>query len=280
MKKKLSLMGLVLSVGMLAAACGGADDTAESPDTGSDNGGSEDLNLVEEGKFTSASSGLYRPFNYEEGGNLTGFDIEIGNALAEEMGLEPNPITTPWETIIQGLNSNRFDAILGSMAITNERAEQVAFSDPYYYSGGVIFVREGNTEITSESDLEGARIGVVGQSTYDTAAQNYTDDIQYYNSDVVALQDLTVEGRLDAVITADVVGFEAQNAGLEIEMVGEPLWIEQAAVAVHQDNEALLEEINRALAAIIEDGTYDEISEKWFGRNLLDVDLEGIEILD
>lgn len=279
MKKKLSFLGAVFSAGMLLAACGGDDTTSPEEGAGTE-GGSSDLNLVEEGKFTSASSGLYKPFNYEEGGNLTGFDIEIGNALAEEMGLEPNPVTTPFETIIQGLTTNRYDAILGSMAITEERAEQVAFSDPYYYSGGVIFVREGNTEIASEADLEGATIGVVGQSTYDTAAQNYTDDIQYYNSDVVALQDLEVEGRLDAVITADVVGFEAQNAGLGIEMIGDPLWIEQAAVAVRPEDEALLEAINEALAAIVENGTYDEISQKWFGRNLLDVDLEGIEILN
>lgn len=279
MKKKLSFLSVVFTAGMLLGACGG-DDTTTPEEGSSTEGGNSELNLVEEGKFTSASSGLYKPFNYEEGGNLTGFDIEIGNALAEEMGLEPNPVTTPFETIIQGLTTNRYDAILGSMAITEERAEQVAFSDPYYYSGGVIFVRAGNTEITSEADLEGATIGVVGQSTYDTAAQNYTDDIQYYNSDVVALQDLAVEGRLDAVITADVVGFEAQNAGLEIEMVGDPLWIEQAAVAVRPEDEALLEAINEALAAIIENGTYDEISQKWFGRNLLDVDLEGIEILN
>lgn len=278
MNKKLPFLGIVLSAGLIMAACGDEDTSNGSEETGSEGAG-EDLNLVEPGKFTTASSGLYKPFNYEEGGNLTGFDIDISNALSEEMGLEPNPITTPWETIIQGLTSNRFDAIIGSMAITEEREEQVSFSDPYYYSGGVIFVREGNTEITSEADLEGAKIGVVGQSTYDTAAQQYTDDIQYYNSDVVALQDLTVEGRLDAVITADVVGFEAQNAGLEVEMVGDPLWIEQAAVAVNKDNEELLAAVNEALAAIIENGTYDEISEEWFGRNLLDVDLEGVEIL-
>lgn len=279
MKKKLSFLSVIFSAGMLLAACGG-DDSTSSEEGSSTDGGNSDLNLLEEGKFTTASSGLYKPFNFEEGGNLTGFDIDIGNAISKEMGLEPNPVTTPFETIIQGLTTNRFDAVLGSMAITEERAKQVAFSDPYYYSGGVIFVREGNTEITSEDDLEGMTIGVVGQSTYDTAAQKYTDDIQYYSSDVVALQDLTVEGRLDAVITADVVGFEAQKAGLEIEVVGDPLWIEQAAVAVRPDDEALLKAVNEALAAIIEDGTYDEISQKWFGRNLLDVDLEGIEILN
>ncbi|WP_422124222.1 transporter substrate-binding domain-containing protein [Planococcus sp. X10-3] len=279
MNKKLPFLGIILSAGMIMAACGDDDASNGSEGTGSEGAGS-DLDLVEEGKFTTASSGLYKPFNFTEGGDLTGFDIDISNALSEEMGLEPNPITTPWETIIQGLTTNRFDAIIGSMAITEERGEQVSFSDPYYYSGGVIFVREGNTEITSEADLEGAKIGVVGQSTYDTAAQQYTDDIQYYNSDVVALQDLAIEGRLDAVITADVVGFEAQNAGLEIEMVGDPLWIEQAAVAVNKDDEELLAAVNEALATIIEDGTYDDISQKWFGRNLLDVDLEGIEILN
>lgn len=279
MKKKLSFLGVIFSTGMLLAACGGDDST--SSEEGSSTDGGSDLKLVEDGKFTTASSGLYKPFNFTEGGDLTGFDIDISNALSEEMGLEPNPVTTPWETILQGLTTNRFDAIIGSMAITEEREKQVSFSDPYYYSGGVIFTRAGNTEIKSEADLEGAKIGVVGQSTYDTAAQKYTDDknIQYYNSDVVALQDLAIEGRLDAVITADVVGFEAQNAGLEVEMVGDPLWIEQAAVAINKEDEELLAAVNEALAAIVENGTYEEISDKWFGRNLLDVDLEGVEIL-
>lgn len=279
MKKKYPFLGIVLSAGMIMAACGEDDSSGGSEGTGSEGSGS-DLNLLEEGQFTTASSGLYKPFSFEEGGDLQGFDIDIGNAIAEEMGLEPNPVTTPFETIIQGLNTNRFDAIIGSMSKTAEREEQVSFSDPYYYSGGAIFVREGNTDIQSVEDLEGKKIGVVAQTTYDTVAQEYTDDIQTYSSDVVALQDLTVEGRLDAVITADVVGFEAQQEGLEIEMVGDPLWIEQPSIAVRKDDEELLAAINDALDAIIENGTYDEISEKWFGRSLLDVDLEGVEILE
>lgn len=279
MKKKYPFLGIVLSAGMIMAACGEDDSSGGSEGTGSEGAGS-DLNLLEEGQFTTASSGLYKPFSFEEGGDLQGFDIDIGNAIAEEMGLEPNPVTTPFETIIQGLNTNRFDAIIGSMSKTAEREEQVSFSDPYYYSGGAIFVREGNTDIQSVEDLEGKKIGVVAQTTYDTVAQEYTEDIQTYSSDVVALQDLTVEGRLDAVITADVVGFEAQQEGLEIEMVGDPLWIEQPSIAVRKDDEELLAAINEALDTIIENGTYDEISEKWFGRNLLEVDLEGVEILE
>ncbi|PSL34413.1 amino acid ABC transporter substrate-binding protein (PAAT family) [Planomicrobium soli] len=270
MKKKLSFLSVILSAGLIVSACGGGGSEGES-------GG---LKLVEEGQFTTASSGLYKPFSFEEGGNLTGFDIEVGNAIAEEMGLEPNPVTTPFETIIQGLTTNRYDAIIGSLAITNARAEQVSFTDPYYYSGGVIFVREGNTEIKSAEDLKDKKIGVVGQSTYETAAKEYTEDIQYYNSDVVALQDLEIEGRLDAVITADVVGFEAQNTGIKIEMVGEPLWIEKVAIAVRKDDTEMLNQINEALAAIIENGKYEEISNKYFGRNLLETEIEGIEVLE
>ncbi len=274
LKKKLSFLTAIAATAMLITGCGSDKDTK-----GTSSGSGSDMNLLEDGKLTYASSGLYKPFNFTEAGELTGFDVEIGAAIAEKMGLEPNPVTTPWETITQSLLGNKFDVIIGSMAITEERAERVNFSDPYYYSGGMIFAPEGS-DIASADDLEGKTIGVVAQSTYDTAAQEYTDDIKYYNSDVVALKDLTVEGRLDAVITADVVGFEAIANGMEIKEVGDPLWIEQAAVAVRKDDEKLLEEINKAIEEIVEDGTYDKISNKWFERNLLDVDLEGIEILN
>ena len=274
LKKKLSFLTAIAATAMLITGCGSDEETK-----GTSSGSGSDMNLLEDGKLTYASSGLYKPFNFTEAGELTGFDVEIGAAIAEKMGLEPNPVTTPWETITQSLLGNKFDVIIGSMAITEERAERVNFSDPYYYSGGMIFAPEGS-DIASADDLEGKTIGVVAQSTYDTAAQEYTDDIKYYNSDVVALKDLTVEGRLDAVITADVVGFEAIANGMEIKEVGDPLWIEQAAVAVRKDDEKLLEEINKAIQEIVEDGTYEEISNKWFERNLLDVDLEGIEILN
>jgi polar amino acid transport system substrate-binding protein len=273
LKKRFAFLTSIAATAMLMTGCG-SDEEAKNG-SGSDS----EYKLKEDGKLTYASSGLYKPFSFEESGDLTGFDVEIGAAIAEKMGLEPNPITTPWETITQSLLGNKFDAIIGSMAITEERAKRVNFSDPYYYSGGMIFVPAGSDDIKSVEDLKDKRIGVVAQSTYDTAAQEHTDDIKYYNSDVVALKDLTVEGRLDAVITADVVGFEAIASGLEIKEVGEPLWIEQAAVAVRKEDEKLLEDINKAIKEIVEDGTYEEISNKWFERDLLDVDLEGIDIL-
>lgn len=263
---------------LLLAACGTSDD--EDKKSEETNGEDASYTLVKEGSLTFAASGLYKPFNFEEGGELTGFDIEIGNAISEKLGLEPNPVTNPFETIMQGLLGDKFDAIIGSMAYTKERAKQANFTEPYYYSGGMIFVSKDNTDIKTEDDVKGKKIGVVSQSTYEKPAQGLSDNIQYYSSDVVALKDLTVKGRLDAVITADIVGFEAIDSGFEIKEVGQPLWVEQPSIAIKPENDALREAIDKALAEIIEDGTYDEISQKWFDRNLLDLDLDKVELLE
>lgn len=273
---KLKVLFLLLTVSVLVlSACGTEKDAKDGKSDGD-----EGYELMKKGSLTFAASGVYKPFNFEEKGKLTGFDIEIGEAIAEKMGLEANPVTNPFETIMQGLIGEKYDAIIGSMAYTKERAKQVNFTEPYYYSGGMIFVSEDNEDIKSEDDLKGKKIGVVAQSTYEKPAQTLSDDIQYYSSDVVALKDLTIEGRLDAVITADIVGYEAIDNDFKIKEVGKPLWVEQPSIAVRPDNDALREAIDKALKEIIEDGTYDKISKKWFDRNLLDLDLEGVELLE
>ncbi|PIC80915.1 ABC transporter substrate-binding protein [Sporosarcina sp. P18a] len=274
MRKFIMMIVLLTASVFVLAACGNKDDKT------SENTGDQSYKLVNEGKFTFAASGVYKPFSFEDDGKLTGFDIEIGNALAEKMGLEANPVTNPFETILQGLVGNKFDAIIGSMAYTKERAKQADFTEPYYYSGGMIFVAKNNDEITSPEDLDGKKIGVVAQSTYEEPAKELSDNIQYYSSDVVALKDLTVKGRLDAVITADIVGYEAIDNGFEVKEVDKPMWVEQPSIAVNKENPELTKALDQALQEMIDDGTYEEISDKWFGRNLLDIDLEGVELLE
>jgi len=224
----------------------------------------------EKKKLTYAMSGLYRPFNYKENGKLTGFDVEIGQEIAGRMGVEANPVTNPWETITQGLKAKKYDAIIGSMAITDDRLKQVDFSRPYYRSGAQIYVAEKNDTIRSADDLKDKTIGVVKASTFRNVALEYTskDKITGYDSDVIALQDLPT-GRVDAVITDKMVGVVAIKEGLKIKEVGDPLWIDEMAIAVRKGDSELLEKINQALEDMIEDGTYEEISDKWFDSNIL-----------
>lgn len=258
MKRKLLFMSFSIMMIILVAACSSSDESSET---------SGESNEKEE--FTFASSGLYPPFNYTENDELVGFDVEIGKAIAEELGMNPKPVTNPWQTIIAALNSDKFDAIIGSMAITAERLEEVNFTEPYYESGAQIFVSEDNDSIKVPEDLKDKKIGVVVSSTFEETARQYTDEVITYDSDVTALQDLLVKGRLDAVITDQLVGMYAINQNdLKIKKVGEPIYLDQMGIAIKKDDKELLEKVNEALETIIENGTYGEISEKYFGEDI------------
>lgn len=222
--------------------------------------------------FVYAMSGMYRPFNYMEGGELRGFDVDIGYELSRRMGREAKPVTHPWETIIQGLRTGNYDAIIGSMAITEERAKQVDFSRPYYRSGAQIFVSEDHSDINGPDDLATRRVGVVRSSTFRDIALKLTEDDRQvigYDSDIMALRDLTT-GRIDAVITDQVVGLAAiHDQSLALTPLGSLLFTDEMAIAVPLGNPQTVAAINQALEAMIADGTYEKISDKWFGHNIL-----------
>ncbi|TEB15646.1 Cystine-binding periplasmic protein precursor [Pelotomaculum sp. FP] len=258
-RKTLLYAILVAMLVFAVAGCGGSKES-ENPSTGEQ---------VKE-TFSWSCSGQYRPFNYyDEGNNLTGFDVEIGKALAEKMGLEPTPVTAPWDSLINGLQAKRYDAILGSMTITEDRKQQVDFSDPYYVSGGQLFVYT-ESGIKSIADLKNdTKIGVLTTSTYDEEARKYSQNIINYSSDETALRDLDA-GRLQAVITDRFVGKLAiDETGLKnIEMVGDLLFVEEVGIAFRQEDDTLREKVNNALKEIKQDGTYLEISKKYFDQDI------------
>lgn len=109
--------------------------------------------VLDAGEIKFAMSGGYPPFNYFEKDELIGFDVEIGKAVAEKLGVEYKAVTTDWNGIIEGLRSGRYDGIFGSMAVTDKRKEVVAFSDPYYYSGAQLITRK-NSKIKGIEDLK------------------------------------------------------------------------------------------------------------------------------
>ncbi|EMA6343710.1 ABC transporter substrate-binding protein [Bacillus cytotoxicus] len=257
MKKKVFTIvaTITLSISFILGAC-----SKESRTTSTDG----------KKEFRYAMSGLYKPFNYKENdGKLMGFDIEIGEALAKKMGMKPAPVTNPWETLIQGLQAKKYDVILGSMAITEERLKAVSFTKPYYRSGAQIFVSKQNDSISSVDDLKGKKVGVVKASTFKALVEKQTDKITEYDSDLTALMDLE-PGRVDAVITDQMVGLRMIKEGnSSIKEAGKPLNLDEMAIAVRKDDKKMVDKVNKALDEIIKDGTYEKISKKWFGRNIL-----------
>lgn len=245
---------LVFALVLALAACG------------SDKTSTNGMSLVEEGKFTFAASGEFKPFSYmNEDGTMIGFDIEVAEAIAKELGLDTIQKKFKFGGIVEGVKAGRFDAAVASHTITKERLKAVNFSTPYYYSGPQIFVRS-DSSVETLNDLKGKEIAVSKGSTYSKTAEEVTDNIILLDSDVVALEALS-KGKHDAVITDFITGKEAIGAGIKI--VGkELLGRSEQAIAVAKDNEKLLEEINKALEKLRENGTLTEISKKYFGEDI------------
>lgn len=227
---------------------------------------SNGMKLVNEGEFTFAASGEFKPFSVTNAnGKMTGFDIEVGEAVAKELGLKPVQKKFKFGGIVEGVKSGRFDAAVASHTITKERLNAVNFSTPYYYSGPQIFVRPDSPEKTLQ-DLKDKEIAVSKGSTYAKNAEEVTDNIIFYDSDVTALESLS-RGKHDAVITDFVTGKEAMGSGMKIEgrdLLGKS----EQAIAIAKDNKELLKKVNDALEKLREDGTLSEISKKYIGEDI------------
>ncbi|MGM9925999.1 MAG: transporter substrate-binding domain-containing protein [Bacillus sp. (in: firmicutes)] len=222
--------------------------------------------LIDKDSFAFAASGEFKPFSYvKDDMTMAGFDVEVGNAIAKELGLEPVQKRIKFKGIVEGVKTGRADAAVASHTINEQRSEHVLFSTPYYYSGPQIFTRP-DSKIETVEDLKGMEVAVAKGSTYSSTAERYTDNIKMYDSDITALKALST-GRHDAVITDFVTGKTAAKEGFEI--VGKQL-IERSeqAVVVPQDNPELLKEINKAIESLKEDGTLAAISEKYFGEDI------------
>lgn len=235
--------------------------------------GGGDSKLLNEGELVVAMSGEFQPFSHYEGEQLTGFDYDIGAAIADEMGLELKTETGAFDSLIQGVKSERYDVLVASMTPTEERDAQVDFTDPYYLSGATVFVTN-DSDCQDPTQLDSPVIGVASGTTYESflSEEDWVGEIRTFTSDITALEDTEV-GRLDAAMTDRLVGlYQIDQADRDLRPCGDPLYTEEPAFAVREGNTELVDELNTALAAIIEDGTYAEISEKWFGQNILESD--------
>ena len=224
------------------------------------------------GVFKIGTEGTYAPFTYhDESGNLTGFDVEIGTAIAQRLGVKPQFVEGKWDGLIAGLDVNRYDAVINEVAVTEARKAKYDFSDPYITSHAALIVRSDNSAIKNFDDLK-------GKKSANTLTSNFGKIAAAHGAEVIPVQgfnesiDLLTSGRVDATVN-DSLSFldfkkHKPDAKVKIAAIDTGDESDKSAVLIRKGNPELQAAINKALAEIKKDGTYAKLSQKYFGKDV------------
>lgn len=207
----------------------------------------------------------------DEKNEIVGFDIDYAKAAGEKMGKEVVFQTIDWSSKESELNSGRIDLIWNGYTITDERKEKVLFTKPYLKNAQVI-VTLSNSTIKGLDDLSGKVVGLQKLSSAADALQaneikSKIKTITEFPDNVLALSDLKI-GRIDAVVIDQIVAdYYMTKEKDTFKILDESLAPEEYGIGVKKGNEAMLNELQKALDSMNQDGTAAKISEKWFGEN-------------
>ncbi|MCK0105041.1 transporter substrate-binding domain-containing protein [Marinobacter sp. S0848L] len=215
----------------------------------------------------------YEPFEYkDDNGELTGFEVELASAMCEELEANCEFVIQAWDGMIPGLIARKFDLIMSSMSITEERAKRVLFSDPYYITPGGWFGPESfNTDVTDLEAMKGKTVGVQRGTTMDTyVTENMHSAVSIKRYTTAEDMVLDLEGqRIDVAFVDYPVGEQTILNRDGYKEVGEPVKLgEGVGVAMRKRDAKLAKEINAALKTLKENGTYDDIMAKYFNYDI------------
>ncbi|OAJ54433.1 ABC transporter substrate-binding protein [Paraburkholderia ginsengiterrae] len=218
----------------------------------------------------------YAPFeSLAPDGKLVGFDIDLGNAICERLKVKCVWIENSFDGMIPALKARKFDGVLSSMSVTEKRQEQISFTDKIDNVAPRLVAKQGSNLLPTPESLKGKSVGVEQGSTQETYARTYWEpkgvNIHTYQTQDLVYQDL-LAGRLDAALQSSVqadLGFLKTANGRDFAFAGPALHDPKtlgvgAAIGVRKDDDDLRLQINKALAGIIQDGTYQRISRKYF----------------
>lgn len=268
-RRLIAVTALVLGAAALTA-CSGSTAPAESGSSSEE--GSNDFGLVKDGTLTVATEGTYRPFSFHgDGGtgDLTGYDVEIIQAVADKLDLEVDFKETQWDAIFAGLDAGRFDVIANQVTINDEREAAYLFSAPYTVSPGVIVVAEDDDSISSFDDLD-------GKTTAQSLTSNWNDLAKESGANVEGVEgwaqavELLRQGRVDATINDKLtfLDYEKTNSPTGLKIAAETEDAGEQAFVFTKDKESLVEAVDAALEELRADGTLAEISDKYFGADV------------
>ena len=234
------------------------------------------LAAAQDDEIRIATEGAYPPFNFTDAdGSLKGFDVDIANALCEEMKAKCTLVAQDWDGIIPGLMANKYDAIIASMSITEERKQQIDFTNKYYTTPlAVIAPKDGDVKGVSVEDLKDKVVGAQASTTQANYATDVYEkagiEVKLYPTQEEAASDLQ-NGRIDALISDKfvVVDWLSGDGKDCCVMIGDVPGTEtEAGIGIRKGEEELKERFNKAIDAIVANGTYGKIVSKYFAFDI------------
>ena len=228
--------------------------------------------IQDKGEIVIAMEGTWAPWTYhDEADQLVGYDVEVGQLIAEKLGVEATFVEGEWDGLLAGLDAGRYEIMINGVEITDDRAEKYDFTDPYAYIRTAIIVDGDNEEITSYEDLE-------GKNTANTISSTYAELAESYGAQVTGVDDLNqtfellLSGRIDATLNAEVTYYDYMKAHPEANLKVAALTDEASHVAIPLrkggESDRLQEAINEALNELNESGELSELSMKYFGSDI------------
>jgi len=256
---------IILILAVLAALFGafvfiGASFTSES--TGEDT-------------LVIGMSGGYKPYTFtDESGDLVGFEVDTWKEIGKRIDKDIEFQTADFSGLFGLLDSGKIDTISNQITVNEKRLEKYDFSKPYVYYGAQLVVAVGNDEIIDLETLKGKKVGVSLGSNYEEMIKTFDTEglieVITYESYQGSLQDVAL-GRIDAVLNDKLAGLTAiEESGLELKLAGEPVEMLFNAFPFAKGNESIIDEVNEAIEAMYADGTFEQISLKWFPVNITD----------
>ena len=254
---------LIALAAVTALALSGCADDATAPAASASGG----VALITAGTITDCTQLPYAPFEFTEGGKIVGFDIDIVDEIAKDLGVKQEIIDTPFEGIQTGedLSTDKCDIVAAGITITDVRKTVIDFTEPYFDATQALLV-PADSSITSLADLAGKKIGVQAATTGEIYATDKAKDSELVQfEDLALLQTAVQTGQVDAAINDNGVLFDFAKKNKDVKVAAEFDTGEQYGLGVKKANSTLLEAANKTLTRIKSDGTYDAIYTKWFG---------------
>lgn len=221
--------------------------------------------IFDANKIIIGTDATFPPMEYlDTTAAMVGYDIDLGNRIAEEFGVPVEVINIPWDDLFQSLLDSKVDLVISAVTITDERKQDFDFSNPYINAGQVIITQRTNTTINSVANLSGKKIAVQAGTTNEEQALNYTDDnlVLRYPDFIGATQAL-VNGETDAIFSdlTNAKGIVDENPTLKI--ASAPFTSEFYGIAFRKGQDDLVTEINSILDTLRQQGYLLYLQQKW-----------------